>query len=66
MTIYILIGLVVAIVLGVFTPIVTKKPDTPIEQAAEMYIYKETGKEVDFSASIKAPKPVTVDKEIVE
>lgn len=65
-TLYVLIGIVVAIIAGFATPLITKKADTPIEQAAEVFIYKQTGKEIDFSASLKAPKPDTVEKEIVE
>lgn len=60
---YVIIGLIVAAIVGLATPIITKKPDTPVEQAAEMYIYSKTGKQVDFSPD---EKPDTVNQEIVK
>lgn len=54
LTTLLLVGVAVAIVVGVAAPYFTKKNDTPIEQAAEAYIKKETGLDIDFSPDEKS------------
>jgi len=50
------------VVIGILTPRITKKDDTPIEQAAEAFILKETGQDVDFSPGAQDSKADTVSK----
>lgn len=51
----ILAGVVVAIIVGIAAPLITKKPDSPVEQAAEAYLKNETGLVIDFTPD--DPKP---------
>lgn len=46
-------GMFIALSIGLIVPAVTKKPDTPLEQIAEQYIFLQTGETVDFSARLK-------------
>lgn len=49
------IGIILAGVslIGMLTPRITGKADTPIEQAAESFVKMTSGQEVDYSAHLK-------------
>lgn len=46
-------AVVVAVIVGIATPLIIKKKDTPIEQAAERVLKDVTGVDVDFSPEDK-------------
>lgn len=60
------IGVAIAIIVGVATPLITKKNDTMPEEMAEAYIYRQTGKQIDFSPSEELAKPDIVEPEVIK